>query len=537
MAWVGEPLTILSNVIPTLLIIIALADSVHIIARWIQEAKRGKGTSSEEAARRALRTMAVACFLTSFTTAAGLGSLMVSQTQMLRRFGGIAAIGTMFAYVVTVLVVPAVLSYLKPPKGGAAVAEGDVTVARSGWIERVMVLGTRAILRRPWTVVIVSALLSVPLLYVAGLVKVDTSLTDTFEADDPVAVSIRMMDERMDGIRPLEVLLVAEGEHRLEEHEVVTAIVDFERWAGERDGVLRATSFPDYLLSAWQRLGGFERPAVGEDPHVAEAALRDVPLRSTEQVHALRTLLSRVSPDPTAFYLTEDGSAAHVEIRFADIGARRSSALIGEIQAEAERRFRPLGLTVSVTGEAYIGSRGIESVVSDLTSSLLLSTLVIFASLALLFRSLRAAAVAIPPNVIPLVATVAWMVARDIPLAAGTAVVFSIAIGISVDGSIHVLARLHEEEALGLSRDAALMRTARGTGRALTISALTLMLGFGSFLLSSFVPIQHFGELIAVAMGTSLLTTLILQPVLAKLFGGPDAKARRETKAVAPTTR
>jgi predicted RND superfamily exporter protein len=399
-----------------------------------------------------------------------------------------------------------------------------------------MVLGTRAILRRPWTVVIVSALLSVPLLYVAGLVKVDTSLTDTFEADDPVAVSIRMMDERMDGIRPLEVLLVAEGEHRLEEHEVVTAIVDFERWAGERDGVLRATSFPDYLLSAWQRLGGFERPAVGETRTWPRPRSATCPCaRPSRSTRCARALAGEPRPDGL---LPDRGR----------LGGARGDSLRRHRRASVERPhrrdpgrgrapLRPLGLTVSVTGEAYIGSRGIESVVSDLTSSLLLSTLVIFASLALLFRSLRAAAVAIPPNVIPLVATVAWMVARDIPLAAGTAVVFSIAIGISVDGSIHVLARLHEEEALGLSRDAALMRTARGTGRALTISALTLMLGFGSFLLSSFVPIQHFGELIAVAMGTSLLTTLILQPVLAKLFGGPDAKARRETKAVAPTTR
>lgn len=540
MAWVGEPLTILSNVLPTLIIIIELSNAVHLITRWEEELRRMKRPDAREAAARALRTMAAACFLTSFTSAVGLGSLLVSETEMLRRFGGLAAAGTMLAYTVTIFLIPALLTYLRPPRALPSPATSEEGHHRrgepAGWIERAMVHGTRAVLRRPKTVLAISAAVAVPTLYTAGLVQVDTSLTDTFEHDDPVAVSTRIMDERMDGIRPLEILLVAERPRRLEDHEVVTAILDFERWASAQHGVLRATSFPDYLLSAWQRLGGFPRPDAGGDPHAAEAALRDVPLRSREQIRALRTLLSRVTPDPTAYYLTEDGSAAHVELRFGDIGARRSSALIEAVQAEAERRFAPLGLAVSVTGEAYIGSRGIESVVRDLVGSLGLSVVLIFATLVLLFRSFRFAAIAVPPNVVPLIATIAWMVLRGIPLNAGTAVVFSIAVGVGVDGTIHALARFREEEALGLGRNAAIVRTARGTGRAIVISALTLMLGFGSFLLSSFVPIQHFGELIAAAMTASLLSTLAIQPALVKLFGGPANEPRPVSGSPAPTT-
>ncbi|MFO0708675.1 MAG: efflux RND transporter permease subunit [Sandaracinus sp.] len=534
MAWFGEPMTILSNVLPTLIIIIELSNAVHLITRWEEELRRMRRADSVEAAARAMRTMAAACFLTSFTSAVGLGSLLVSETQMLRRFGGLAAAGTMLAYTVTIFAIPALLSYLKPPRSLPSPATSEEGHKRrgepAGWIERGMVHGTRAVLRRPWTVLFVTALLSAPVLYAAGLVQVDTSLSDTFEHDDPVAVSVRLMDERMDGIRPLEILLTSDQAHRLEEQEVVLAIIDFERWASEREGVLRATSYPDYLLSAWQRLGDFERPPVGTDPHAAEAALRDVPLRTNEQVRALRTLLSRVTPDPIAYYLTEDGTAAHVEMRIGDIGARRSSALIEEIQAEAERRFEPLGLEVSVTGEAYIGSRGIESVVRDLVGSLGLSVLLIFATLVLLFRSVRYAVIAVPPNVLPLFTTMAWMVVRGIPLNAGTAVVFSIAVGVGVDGTIHALARFREEEAAGHRRNAAIVRTARGTGRAVVISALTLMLGFASFLLSSFVPIQHFGELIAAAMTASLVSTLAIQPALVKLFGGPDPAAKAKPK-------
>jgi predicted RND superfamily exporter protein len=174
--------------------------------------------------------------------------------------------------------------------------------------------------------------------------------------------------------------------------------------------------------------------------------------------------------------------------------------------------------------------------VRDLVGSLGLSVVLIFATLVLLFRSFRFAAIAVPPNVVPLIATIAWMVLRGIPLNAGTAVVFSIAVGVGVDGTIHALARFREEEALGLGRNAAIVRTARGTGRAIVISALTLMLGFGSFLLSSFVPIQHFGELIAAAMTASLLSTLAIQPALVKLFGGPANEPRPISGSPARTT-
>ena len=155
---------------------------------------------------------------------------------------------------------------------------------------------------------------------------------------------------------------------------------------------------------------------------------------------------------------------------------------------------------------------------NDLVGSLGLSIVLIFLTLVMLFRSVRFAAIAVPPNVLPLVTTVAWMVIRGIPLNAGTAVVFSIAVGVGVDGTIHALARFREEYELSGGRTSAIVRTARGTGRAVVISALTLMLGFAVLLLSSFVPMVN---------GASTRpSTLIVQPVLVKLFAkAPKKKA------------
>ena len=150
----------------------------------------------------------------------------------------------------------------------------------------------------------------------------------------------------------------------------------------------------------------------------------------------------------------------------------------------------------------------------------------IFLTIALLFRSARLGLLCIPPNIIPQIGTVAWMVMRDIPLNASTAIVFSVAIGVSVDLTTHGFARLIEEEERGLLRRAAILRSARGTGRAIVVSCVTLILGFAVLLLSGFVPIRQFGELIAAALTFSLLTTLIFQPALLMIFGPQTLKKR-----------
>ena len=112
---------------------------------------------------------------------------------------------------------------------------------------------------------------------------------------------------------------------------------------------------------------------------------------------------------------------------------------------------------------------------------------------------------------------------RGIHLNAATAIIFSISIGLAVDGSIHVLSRFREERSAGLLPTAALLRSARGTGAAIVISCAALILGFGVLLLSNFVPVRRFAELIAVSVVGCLVATLIVQPALLRVAGGrPD---------------
>jgi len=498
MALAGEPMNVLNNIIPPLLIIIGISDSIHLIGRYREELRRDGNVV--RAGHVTVRTMAVACLLTSVTTAVGLGSLVVSRTVMLRHFGITAAIGVMVAYVVTITFIPGVLTWVKPPKR-------QIEARFAGTLEVVLMKMTARVLKRPYLVLAVTSVALAGCIWGASGIRVDHALLDQFDPSDPVYITTRLLERELDGVRPLEVMVHSSDPSALTSAATLDALDGVERWARQQPAVLSVTGPSDLLHETWH--------LVTDDP-----TSRAEPFGTDKRSHALMTLLAQRATNPLDSFLGDEGQLLRIQVKMRDVGAQRSVALIAQLEQRMEAATTSLpGVKVAFTGDAYTGSRGQEAVVRDLLSSLITAVLIIFVLLALLFRSVRLGLLSIPPNLIPLVATVAYMVARGIPLNAATAIVFSISIGLAVDGTIHVLARFREETGRGMTSNAALVRAARGTGRAIVISGVTLMAGFGVLLFSSFVPVRHFGELIAITVGSSLLATLVVQPALLEVAG------------------
>jgi uncharacterized protein len=282
--------------------------------------------------------------------------------------------------------------------------------------------------------------------------------------------------------------------------------------------VISTLSMTDYLHETWSRVAGDENA-------------RRQRFHDPAQVEALLMLLRRdAERDPVAPYLTRDGRAAHIQVRLADVGAKQANVIIGELQSQLHRRFDPLGVDFALVGEGYTGSVGLGAIVQDLLGSVNTAALIILVISMLLLRSWRLGVLSLPPNFIPLVGTVAWMALRGIPLNAATVIVFSISIGLAIEGSVHVVARYKEEADRGIQRSAGIVRALRGTGRGVVVSCATLMLGFGVMMLSGFVPVRRFGELTAVAMGICVISTLIVQPALLRI-GMPRIRKVRASKA------
>jgi predicted RND superfamily exporter protein len=231
-------------------------------------------------------------------------------------------------------------------------------------------------------------------------------------------------------------------------------------------------------------------------------------------------VLGKRKPNPLAPLITSDGKHARLRVRLRDVGSRSTLALVASLRRELERALaNDKQVSFAFTGDAYLSSHGLDAVVTDLTGSLGVAVITILVLVFLSFRSVPYTLLLIPPNVIPMVLVMAWMVWRDIPLNAATAIIFSVSIGITVDAGIHLLARLREELAEELLLTTAIMRSVRGTGRAIVVACVTLVLGFSVLLLSNFVPVQRFAELIAISIASCLVSTLVVLPALLAVAG------------------
>lgn len=499
MALLQEPFNIINQVVPTLIIVIGISDSIHLISRY-QEEIAIHGDDRKRAARRTLATMAAACFLTSFTTSVGFGSLIVSRTGILARFGVTAAAAVMIAYVVTVVFLPPALTLVKPRLNGSAFKE------KGGYVERFSETLVAAAIARPWTTTIATTLVCAAFAVIATGLKVDTTLLEAFPPNDPVRAQTRMLEDELNGVLPLEVSLSSESAGRFDDPEVLNGVAEVQQWLAEQPQVLSTRSYGDVLHEAWAA-------------YADDVSKRDEPFRNRAQVAQLASLLEGGRPDPIEPYVTPDRRHLRVNVQLRDDGSIATLALAERLTAQLEEALADVDdLAIELTGDAYSGSLGIDSLVRDMMNSLLLAFVIIFGVMAVLFRSLRIGLISLPANAIPLLVTAAYMALQDIPLNTTTVIIFSVSIGIAVDDTIHMLARFREERNDGAGVEEALLRAARGSGRAIVVTSLMLGAGMLVMLVSSFVPVRLFGELICVTLVACLLGDLLLLPAMLTLF-------------------
>ena len=503
MAVVGEPLNVLNNIMPALLIIIGVSDSIHLIDRYLEEKRTHKALTGQSepptehgALKKTVRAMLVACLLTSLTTAIGLFSLVVARSTMLSRFGVAAAAGVMLAYVVTIAFVPATLSYFKRP---THVDKTLATLTKPLWI------ATHTALKHPKMALMLSLVTAGSLFYVgwAHLV-VDHRLLDQFTKDDPIRLGTEALEDNFMGFRPLHIIF---GDPKHYDTAVSADLATLERKL-RKDRAVITTQSPATVVEDFLSMLSAQK----HEPSAYRA-------KTDQELSSIFHLLSKEASSPIARFISRDKKEYRLTIFMRAFGAQETVNFIEALEKDLKTMPSLKRTEFGFSGDAYSGSVGLDAVVRDLSSSLITATLIIFVVVSLLFRSLRYGLLSMPPNIFPLILTLAYLVMRGYPLNAANIIIFSISLGLSVDGSIHLLTRyraLRTEE--GLNVEAALRRAVTGTGRAIVITCAVLSIGFSALLLSNFMPVRHFGELIAVSALGCVVAALFIQPAVIRVF-------------------
>ena len=504
----GQSIDIINNVIPILIFVIGISDAIHLLIRYRHELDAGR--PQREALRVTVRHLMTACFLTSFTTAVGFGSLASARIDILKRFGLSAAVGVMIAYLVVVILVPAVLSMWKPTLSPAGRATDrriqDLSERLGAWVSV-----------HRWAVVGLGALVLAAAGGFASRVHEENNIYEAFPSDSPLVRANERLERDFMGIVPISLVVRwDEGASPLEPAALAYLV--------ELEEAVQAEEFP--TLSVLDLLRATRCAREGGDP-----AQRRLPTTKNEAFQLLLALQLGLEQtgrsEELARLIQPEARTLRITARGKDEGARILNARFERIDALLEKsaeRQRALGLTCRLSGGGPVASRGVNTLILDLFGSLLLAFAVILPTMCFLLRSFKAGLVSMIPNLTPLLLTLGFMGAVGMDLRVTSVIVFSVSLGLAVDDTIHFMARFRAEwavepppppgdrAALDAAYLNAILRTCRGTGGAILTTTVLLAAGYSALLFSGFPITRVFGLCMEVTVIGALVGDLLLLP-------------------------
>jgi hypothetical protein len=499
----GLRVNVITSLLPPLLLVLSVTTAIHLFQEWVARGPAAgdaaAATPGHEPATRAarlrpiLRDFVAPCFMTSLTTAIGLGSLAVSDIPAVRLFGIFGAFGIMLSFALNFTLLPAVLSYLDPPpprprRAGAALDGALDSVARLA-------------VRRP-AIIFLAAL--PPTIAAAALlpaIRNNTDLIRFLRPSEPLVRDTRFIDRAIGGANAIDLMIERDDGAPLSDLDGIRRLDAFVGRLRALPAVTGAFALTDLLKQLHRAEARLEAPALPDDP---------------EELLALFDLLDAAEdPQDIRRVMSADARLARLTLRLRAIGTQEAEGLLREVDAAATELLGP-AFVVTPTGGFYKvtvdSNRLVAGQVRSFGLALGLVLLVIGATL----RSGKLLIAAILPNVVPILWTAGIMGAFGIDLSTATTMVASVVLGIAVDDAIHYLARFRREYAGDL--EGAVRRTTRTTGRVLVMTSVVLTLGFWVGTLSSFRPTVYFSLLSGVTMLTALICTIALLPAILRVL-------------------
>ena len=517
----GFTYNVLSSMIVPLIVVLAIADDVHIMQHWDDERRALKGTAAEGASeteiifKNTVAHLAVPLLGASSTTALGMLSLATSDVVAVRSFGVGSAIGVMVDFAISLVVMPTLLSLVKPE-------------AREPLHERYLLPPLRRVAR--WSTrhprLVFGVCTVVGLVAALGILRlrVDTNHINFFSPRHPLGESAALIDNKLAGVYSFQIML----EGPPDSLKTPDALQRMERLQDELRGapyVRKVTSIADYVKRIHRELNdGREEAAVipADADTIAQELL--VFTLGGEGRHELERIAA------------SDYSRAQISIKLQSMSSDLVLEQVERADARARQIFEGTGIGVLTTGSGRLFSTLDHYLVESQVSSFGTAFLTVFAVIFIVFRSFRFGLLSIVPNTLPVVAVLGVMGYLAISVNIATVMVASVALGVVDDDTVHFINRYRREVAGGASTDEAIHIATTHEGRASLTTAIINSCGFGVLLLSEYKPTAWFGGLLALTMAVAFLAEVLILPATIKLlprFFGAESLRRMRVGAAA----
>lgn len=491
-ALTGRSLNLVTYVVPPVVLAVGLSYAVHAVAEHGEVLRERGGAAGPQAAALALERIRMPIFLMAVTTGAGFLSLVVSPLPAVREFGWFCVAGVVFAWLVAMTFVPALLSLIPPPPLRRLSGRRFEALA-----ERVALFD----LRHARSLLAAGVGIAVVAAYGVTQIRVNTSLLDNLPRSHPVRLAIESYDREFDGHAQLYVMLEGERDGFFKQPEQVRRLRGLQDWLEAQPGVRGTTSIADHLMV-------LNRAFHRDDP-----AYFAVP----ESAALIGQFFFFFWNESLASFVDREFASAAVLVRTTFPDTEGYARLIATIERHTAETFPDLA--AHTTGNTSLIVRTVDDITLGQAVSLSTATLLILLVLLAYFRSLRVALLALLPNALPVLVYFGTLGLTGVSLNVITSLIACIVLGTAVDNTMHLLARYRSAlRESGDDRQAA-VEALKHVALPGTTTSLALALGFAVFVTSGLRHQVEFGWLAAGITLAALLADATLTPVLASRMG------------------
>ncbi|MBW2298247.1 MAG: MMPL family transporter, partial [Deltaproteobacteria bacterium] len=494
MSLTGIPLSMLTMIVPVFLIAVGTAYCLHIVSEYIMQ--RQNASSPVQAAMATYRDITLPTVLAVATTLVGLGSLLINRIAAIQEFAIFACLGIISFLAILLTFLPAVMALIPLPDKNKKPAQ-----KKADFLDRFIDgIATLNIKYQKYTLPLIAVLI---IFCVIGIfrVPVESNPVGYFKDNTDISRNFHDIYQNLSGCFPINVTLNGGGEEFFEDAEHIADIAKIQQFMETLPGIDKTISFADYLQLVNYASNRFE------------AEYYRLPEESWEVRMLINSYKTMLGDDMLSRFMSPEFSRANI-LLLTHISSSRQFLETREKILEYAQTLFSQEYEVEVTGFGMVISESSHQLTSGQIKSLSITMVLVFGIMFTLFLSSKVGAIAIIPNMFPIIINFGIMGWLGIELSMFTSLIASIAIGLAVDDTIHYLVRYNREFRKDLDVQRALRETLRHIGRPIIYTTLTISIGFSILTLSSFKPTAIFGILMAITMFSALVGDLILLPSL-----------------------
>lgn len=492
----GYKITILTGIIPPLIIVIGVENCIFLLNKYHYEFRHHRNKA--KSLSRVIERIGKANLLTNAATATGFAAFIITNNKLLVEFGTIASLNIMIVYVLSLTLVPIFFSYLNPPQTKDT-RHMEASVAKVIIDKAVIWVNTRRN-----TIYLLTGIFM--LIAVVGVVRLHTSgrIVDDIPKRDALYVDLLFFEKNFKGIMPLEITVDTKRKRGVLTLATLKRIDRLQDTLATYPELSKALSVVEVIKTARQAFyngdpGYYSLPSSSEMTFIGSY----IPDLKSKK----KTLIKN--------FIDSTYQVTRISVQMANIGTKDIDRIQKSLKPKVDSIFNPSKYKVILTGTSVVFLKGTNFLIRNLWESILLAVIVIAMLLAFLFTSWRMILISLVPNLIPQLMTGALMGFAGIPIKPSTILIFSIALGISVDNSIQYLSRyrLQLKHSHG-DIPSSVISALKETGYSMIYSSTVLFFGFGIFVLSSFGGTQALGFLISFTLLVAGLLNMFILPSL-----------------------